>query len=158
MKLSLEFVDNGSGHDDLEVRFGDALLRCDSYYLGLDPLLFPEREDAGKVRAVLRRLIWQWLAALDWLADGGTAYLPFDFADQYTAWLECQRSGDGVVVSWGFADVEGWALTPSAAGDLTIRPRKLRVGEWDGGELVVEANWTELLEAVRRLLENVGEG
>jgi hypothetical protein len=45
---------------------------CDSYYLALDRELLSDREDAGKVRAVLRRLLEQWLAAVVTAAKIGT--------------------------------------------------------------------------------------
>jgi hypothetical protein len=142
--LSLRFEDNDTAHDDLVLRFASERWVCDSYYLVLDRELLPDREDADKVRAVLRRLLEQWLAALGRLPDGGTAYLPYDFSDQYTGWLACQRSGSEVAVSRGWADVEGWSFFPSAAGDLSARPRGFRA---DG--TTVRCGLPDLVEAVR---------
>ncbi len=147
MDLSLRFEDNETAHDDLVLRFAGERSVCDSYYLALDRELLPDREDADKVRAVLRRLLEQWLAAVERLSDGGTAYLPYDFSDQYTGWLACHRSGDEVTVSRGWADVEGWSFFPSAAGNLFERPRGFRV---DGP--TVRGSVSELVEAVRALL------
>lgn len=144
MDLSLHFEDNHTGHNDLVLRFGGEAWPCDSYYLTLDRELLPEREDEGKVRAVLRRLLEQWLAVVEQLPDGGTAYLPYDFSDQYTGWLACQRSGDEVVLSRGWADVEGWSFFPSAAGDLFDRPRGFRP---DGPR--VRGSSAEVVEAIR---------
>jgi hypothetical protein len=145
VELSLRFEDNDSAHDDLVLRFGGDQWKCDSYYLALDGELLPDREDADKVRIVHQRLLEQWLAAVERLPDGGTAFLPYDFSDQYTGWLVCQRSGDEVAVSRGWATVEGWSFSPSAAGDLLERPRGFRV---DGP--TVRGSVSELAEAIRR--------
>jgi hypothetical protein len=150
VELSLRFKDNERAHDDLVLLFAGERWVCDSYYLGLDRELLPDREDADKVdadkvQAVLRRLLEQWLAAVERLPDSGTAYLPYDFSDQYTGWLACHRSGGEVSVSRGWADVEGWSFSPSAAGDLFERPRGFRV---DGP--TVRGGALELVEVVRR--------
>jgi hypothetical protein len=147
VELSLRFEDNDTAHDDLVLRFAGERWVCDSYYLALDRELLPDREDAGKVRAVLRRLLEQWLAAVERLPDGGTAYLPYDFSDQCTCWLACHRSGDEVTVTRGWADVAGWSFFPSAAGDLFARPCGFHV---DGP--TVRASALELVEAVRESL------
>lgn len=144
MELSLRFEDNDTAHNDLVLQFAGERWVCDSYYLLFDGELLPDREDADKVWAVLRRLLEQWLTAVERLPDGGTAYLPYDFSDQYTGWLACHRSGDEVSVSRGWADVEGWSFFPSAAGDLLERPRGFRV---DGP--TVRGSALELVEAVR---------
>lgn len=123
LDLSFRFEDNGSLHKDLILQFGTERFICDSYYLALDSGVLPGREDSEKVRAVFSRLLKQWLAALDTLADGGTAYLPFDFSDECSRWLSCSRSGDEATVSVGWATVEGWALRPSALDDLTRSPQ-----------------------------------
>jgi hypothetical protein len=145
--LSLRFENNHTGHDDLVLQFAGERWVCDTYYLALDSELLPDREDADKVQSVLRRLLEQWLAAIDQLSEGNTAYLPYDFSDQYTGWLECQRSGGEVAVSRGWADVEGWSFFPSVAGDLFKRPRGFRV---DGPTVL--CNPLELVEAVRKSL------
>ena len=49
MDLTLTFEDNGTGHDDLLLRIGDAVWRCDSYYLALDQGVLAEHEDARSV-------------------------------------------------------------------------------------------------------------
>jgi hypothetical protein len=144
VELSLRFEDNDSAHDDLVLRFAGEQWVCDSYYLALDHKLLPDREDADKVRAVLRQMLEQWLVAVERLPDAGTVYLPYDFSDQYTGWLACQRSGNEVAVSRGWSDVEGWSFSPSAAGDLLECPRGFRV---DGP--TVQGSVSELVEAIR---------
>src|SRR5579872_6698507 len=116
MELSLRFQDNNTGHDDLVLRFGGQSWVCDSYYLALDQELLPEQEGAEKIKAVLRRLLEQWLVAVESMPDGSTVFLPYDFSDQYTGWLQCRRSGAEVAVSRGWAEVEGWSFMPSVIG------------------------------------------
>jgi hypothetical protein len=148
--LSVRFEDNGSGHNDIVLRFGGEQWVCDSYYLALDSGLLPEREDAGKIRVVLLRLLEQWQAAVARLPDGGTVYLPYDFSDQCTCWLACKRTGGEVIVSRGWADLEGWSFSPSNAGNLFNCPRGFRI---DGP--TVRSQAAEFVEAVRNSLAQV---
>jgi hypothetical protein len=116
MDLLLQFDDNGTSHDDLTLRFAGQPHVCDSYYLALDH--FPTGAvEAGKVKVVLRRLLEQWLMAVMGVQDGGTVYLPYDFSDQHTGWLRCERSADVVTVSLGWAEVEGYSFFPSDVGE-----------------------------------------
>ena len=117
MELSLRFEDNRKAHRDLILRIGDRSWTCDTYYLALDRRLLPDREDSEKVKAVLRQLLHQWLSAVEHVPDGGTVFLPYDFSDQYTGWLRCQRTGSNAIVCRGSASVEGWSFFPSQIGE-----------------------------------------
>jgi hypothetical protein len=150
MDLSFRFQDNDKAHGDLILCLGDKSWECDSYYLALDRSLLPDREDGEKIRAVLLRLLELWLEAVEQIPEGGTAYLPYDLSDQYTGWLECQRSGAGMVVSRGWADIEGWSFFPSTPGNLYNRPRGFRV---DGP--TVRCGRAEVIEAIRGSLARV---
>jgi hypothetical protein len=145
--ITLDFEDNGKAHDDLVLRFGGQTWISDSYYLALDGGVMPGREDADKVRAVLKRLLEQWLTAVESLGDGHAAYLPYDFSDQCTGWLECRRSAETVTVSLGWASVEGWSFFPSEAGDLFTRPSGFHA---DGP--IVHGAVSELTAAIRASL------
>jgi hypothetical protein len=145
--LSVRFEDNKTAHDDLILRLGGQTCICDSYYLALDDGVMPDREDAAKVRAVLKRLLEQWLTAVENLGNGQTAYLPFDFSDQCTSWLECRRSDETITVCSGWATVEGWSFFPSAAGDLFSRPSGFHR---DGP--IVQGAISELTDAIRASL------
>lgn len=112
--MTLTFEDNGTAHNDLVLRIGDLVWRCDSYFLALDEGVLPKQGDAAKVRAVLRALLQSWRAAIASLANGATAYLVYDFSDQGTGWLACQMIDGALLVRHGWADVEGWAISPSA--------------------------------------------
>ena len=116
--LSLRFEDNGTAHDDLVLRWNGRTHVADSYFLMLDDGVLPGREDPTKVRAVLRRLLEQWLDALRSLDDGESAYLPYDLSDQATCWLRCCRRADELDVAHGWSPVEGWSFMPSNVGDL----------------------------------------
>ncbi|WP_457389354.1 hypothetical protein [Roseateles sp. P5_E1] len=134
MHLSLDFEDNESGHGDIALRFAGREWVCDSYYLALDDKLLPQAEDAAKVRAVLKRLHEQWLETAQSLCAGETAYLPYDFSDQYTGWLRCCRTQNGYLLTQGWSSVEGWSFSPSAVGPLL---RELREFRADGPELEI---------------------
>ncbi len=113
MNLSLLFEDKETGHDDLLLTVGDFSRRSDSYYLALDQGVLPDQEDAMKVRAVLRVLLGNWRTAVAQLEKGATAYLPYDFSDQCTAWLACELDDGELLLRHGWATVEGWAVLPS---------------------------------------------
>ncbi len=144
MNLSLSFHDNKTGHKDIILRFAGQEWVCDSYYLALDNELLPGVEDERKIQAVLLRLHEQWLEALENLKVGETAYLPYDFSDEYTGWLRCTLTSTGYNIVQGWSSVEGWSFSPSAAGDHL---RSLGGFRADGP--VLEASVNELHAAIR---------
>ena len=146
--LDFTFEDNGTAHDDLVLRLGNSVWRCDSYYLALDEGVFPEREDAQKVRAVLRVLLETWRTAIGALANGASVYLPYDFSDQCTAWLACELQGSELLVQHGWADVEGWTISPS---DPTVHVAKLAGFSVDGGPWRVSVS--DFLKGIIRSIE-----
>jgi len=148
MDFRFTFEDNGTAHDDLLLRLGDSVWRCDSYYLALDDGVLADEEDAPKVRAVLRALLEKWRAAIGQLANGGTAYLPYDFSDQCTAWLACELNGRDLLVRHGWADVEGWTMSPSNPPSLVQMPAGFRV---DGGPWSVPLD--DFLNGIVRSIE-----
>ncbi len=150
MELSLRFTPNGRGHDDVELHLGGHSWVCDSYYFAIDSNLLPRREDVPKVKAVLRRLLEQWIAAIQNLPDAGVAFLPYDFSDQYTAWLSCKRTGGQVEVCRGWAPVEGWSLSPS---DVGSRLSDLRGFTPDGP--TVRTTIEALADAIRRSMADL---
>ncbi len=150
VELSLQFEDNSTLHEDLVLRFAGQSWICDSYYLALDRQLLPEREDAEKVVVVLRQLLGQWLSAVERVPDGGTVYLRYDFSDQCTGWLRCERSRTVVDVCRGWSEVEGWSLHPSAVVDHFTRVPGFRP---DGP--AVQVPFEELMEAIRASMSEV---
>ena len=130
MDITIAFEDNGTAHDDLLLRVGDAVWRCDSYYLALDQGVLAKQEDANKIRLVLRALLENWRTAIVGLSNGDTAYLPYDFSDQCTAWLACEMAEGELLVRHGWAHVEGWSISPSAPPSYATKPAGF---EPDGG-------------------------
>lgn len=116
MNLLLRYEDNGTLHDDIQLQLENVTWTCDSYYLALDRNVQEDDESTTKVKAVLRKLLGQWLNVATDLQDAGTAFLPFDFSDQCTAWVRCQRLGGEMVLSLGWSRVEGWSIFPSEIG------------------------------------------
>jgi hypothetical protein len=99
LNLSLRYEDNGTLHDDIQLQLENETWTCDSYYFALDRNVQEDDESTTKVKAVLSKLLEQWLTVATDLPDAGTAFLPFDFSDQCTAWVRCQRLGDEMVLS-----------------------------------------------------------
>lgn len=147
MELSLLFEDNNTGHKDLVLRFAGEVYVCDSYYLALDCNVIPEREGADKIRVVLQTLLKQWLFAVENVPDGDTVYLPYDFSDQYTGWLRCFRTGNRATICRGWAEVEGWALSPSAIG-----PYLKELSGFRPTGPTIQVSLPELIEAIQKLL------
>ena len=92
------------------VQIGSDIQFGDTYYLGLNPR---HAEEPMPVHEGVKVLLKSWLDTLLAAADGSLIYLPFDFADEYTRWIACQRLGSEVSIGFGWAPVEGWSISPS---------------------------------------------
>lgn len=96
-------------HNQIEVRVGTESRSGESYYLGLQP-------DSGdhefRPAAGTLQLISEWIRLLSESTDGDRLFLPFDFSDEYTRWLSVHRDGRSVSITFGWATVEGWAISP----------------------------------------------
>ena len=101
--------------------------RCDSFYLALDNYLLPEDEDAEKVRAVLVRLLEQWRLLITGLGPGEVTYLPYEFDDQCSGWIQVTAVRNDDVESLPvWSNLEGWAFYrhPSLRNwGALVRPR-----------------------------------
>lgn len=147
MELSLRFEDNDTAHKDIFLTFAGRVWVCDSYYLHLDSHMLPKEGGPDKVRAVLHRLLGQWLSGVENLQEGATVYLPYDFSDQYTAWLRCVRVGKIVEVCRGWAEEEGYSIFPSEIGHYLTDLQDFRaVGP------LIHVPYEELLDAIRNML------
>lgn len=147
LDLLLRYQDNGTAHHDLLLRFAGQTWLCDSYYFALDRNLQPEDGSPAKVKAVLRKLLEQWLTAAANLPDAGTAFLPYDFSDQCTGWICCQRNGNEMVVSRGWSRVGGYSLFPSAVGEYLSQLPSFEV---EGPAM--KSKRDDLLQAIRESL------
>lgn len=115
VSLSFAFEDNGTQHNDLVLRLDEFERRCDSFYLALDNYLLPEDEDAEKVRAVLVRLLEQWRLLVTGLGPGEVTYLPYEFDDQCSGWIQVTAvRNDDVELLPVWSNLEGWAFYPSS--------------------------------------------
>ncbi|MFI1716271.1 hypothetical protein [Streptomyces litmocidini] len=109
--LSLDQLTEKGIHRNLRLRLGAYRHVCDSYYLDIDesPTASPDLGTA------LVHLLEQWRSQVEQLREtGGTAYLPYDFSDQCTAWLRVSSTdGRDAEVQAGWSLVEGYRIVPS---------------------------------------------
>lgn len=63
MNFTLRYEDNGTLHNDIQLQLGNEAWTCDSYYFAIDHHLQEDDDSATKVKAVLRKLLEQWLSA-----------------------------------------------------------------------------------------------
>lgn len=96
--------------EQFRVQIGEEVRTGDLYYLGIDPR---NKDHECSVDVGLIRLINGWIETL--LANEGKRifYLPFDFSDEFTRWLACEKNGNRITVVFGWAEVEGWSFSPS---------------------------------------------
>jgi hypothetical protein len=138
--LLLQFRHNGTAHDDLHLNLNGYVRATDSYYLAIDPSMFPGQESADKVRRVLIRLLQRWIEALSQATPTRPVYLPFDFSDQYTGCLSCRPDGEFVEILPGTSSREGHNVAPSDPDDYFFgitdfspdapAPFRLSIGEF----------------------------
>lgn len=122
VKLVWDFRKKSGGHEDLLLYLnGDPQGPYDTWYLADDRTLDDEAEGADAVRAVLRRLLEQWIDALREAADGDVLYLPYDFFDQGIGVLRCEVRAEEVEVTSGSTSLEGWAVMPTDVSDVIRR-------------------------------------
>lgn len=96
--------------EQFAVRVGEELRSGELYYLGIDPAAADH--DCAPEEG-LKKLIAGWIAELIDVDEGRILYLPFDFSDEYTRWLACEKHGSDVTCVFGMAEVEGWSFSPS---------------------------------------------
>ena len=103
-----------------QVQIGDEVRTGDLYYLGIDPR---NKDHDCPLDVGLRRLIDGWIETIVANDEGQIFYLPFDFSDEFTRWLACEKSGSEITVVFGWAEVEGWSFSPS---DFSEHSRELK--------------------------------
>lgn len=114
----IQFVDNGTGHDDLHLSLGDYRRTADTYYLALDHHVETD-ESPAKIRRTLIRLLQAWTKALEKAGDS-FVYLPYDLSDEYSGCLRCRIREGKVEILPGFSNREGWTFSPSDPDDYFI--------------------------------------
>jgi len=106
--------------EQFRVRFGDEVRSGDLYYLGIDPR---NKDHNCPADVGLRRLINGWIETIVENSDGVIFYLPFDFSDEFTRWLACEKKDSEITVVFGWAEIEGWSFSPS---DFSEHSRDLK--------------------------------
>lgn len=96
--------------DHFVLRVGEEVRRGDLYYLGIDPRT--QDHDCTAADGI-RRLLSRWIEVLLESDAGCILYLPFDFSDETTRWLACEKHDQQITTVFGWAPVEGWSITPS---------------------------------------------
>lgn len=96
--------------EQFRVQIGDEVRSGDLYYLGIDPRN-TDHECSSDIG--LMRLIDGWIETIVSNEDNRTFYLPFDFSDEFTRWVACEKSNSEITVVCGWAEVEGWSFSPS---------------------------------------------
>lgn len=97
--------------NQIEVQLGTESRTGECYYLDLRTETESGGESAAGLVSGVRLLLAGWLTLLTELADGEQVFLPFDFSDEYTQWITVHRSGRDVSVVFGWANIEGWAIS-----------------------------------------------
>ena len=95
--------------NQITVTVGSESRAGESYYLGLQPN--SENHEFRPATGTVQ-LVSEWIRLLTELKVGQTLFLPFDFSDEYTRWLHVHREGRHLTVVFGWATVEGWAISP----------------------------------------------
>jgi hypothetical protein len=95
--------------NQITVQVGSESRAGESYYLGLQPN--SENHEFHPATGTMQ-LVTEWIRLLTVLGDEQTLFLPFDFSDEYTRWLHVHREGRNVTIVFGWATVEGWAISP----------------------------------------------
>lgn len=96
--------------EQFQVQIGEETRTGDLYYLGIDPR---NKDHNCSTDIGLMRLIDGWIETI--IANEGKRifYLPFDFSDEFTRWLACEKNGHKITIVFGWAEVEGWSFSPS---------------------------------------------
>lgn len=113
-------------NDQFGVRIGDEVRTGDLYYLGIDPR---NQDHECSAETGLRRLIAGWIEAVASFETGRLFYLPFDFSDEFTRWLACEKKGSEITVVFGWAEVEGWSFSPSDFEEVACSMNDFRADE-----------------------------
>jgi hypothetical protein len=109
---------NGSNHNDILIRLGNREVVGDTYYLALDNAYRPDESSEEKVQELFARLLATCAAKVEGLEDGESAYLPFDFQDEWLGCVRCLRRGSEFSLVLGKLDENGYAVSPSEPSEV----------------------------------------
>jgi len=92
------------------LRIGSEQRTGSLYYMGIDPQA-PDHNCAPNIG--LARLFRNWIEQLLRPDLPNPIFLPFDFTDETTQWIACEVSDNIIHLVFGWAHIEGWAISPS---------------------------------------------
>lgn len=147
--MLLEIQDNQTLHDDLFLYFGEEIIKCDSYWFASDQNIEPNKEDADKVKTVIRELLNQWKLYVSGAKSGEVIYLPFDFSDEYTGCLRCEFQNDFVLLRVGYLQFNGLIFFPSDISTY-VKSNKLFIKSKDS---IIKLPRSEFLNQIKRNIE-----
>jgi len=105
-EVSVIWEPNGTLHQDILLKAGPIVRRCDSYYYDLDHVASTEES--------IKSLLNQWTKLVKSAVVGETIYLPYGFDDEYTEWLKCDLLPESSFeIIFGMSHTEGWSFMPS---------------------------------------------
>jgi hypothetical protein len=147
--MLIEFRDNNSLHNDLFLHFENQVIECDSYYFALDKNIEPDKENAAKIKTVIKELLNQWKLYVSRAKSGEIVYLPFDFSDKYTGCLKCEFQSDCVLLTIGYLQFEGWLFFPSDISTY-VKSNKLFIKSKDS---IAKLKRSEFLNQIKQNIE-----
>lgn len=104
--MKIEFIPNNNqvSHKDIHIKIPELDINkfVDSYYFAIDIRTLPNEETDEKVIIILNNLLREWIDNIDQLQEGDSAFLPYDFSDQYIGGIKAQRQGYNVIIRSGW--------------------------------------------------------
>lgn len=138
-----------SDSEQFRIQIGEEVRSGDLYYLGIDPR---NKDHDCSSDIGLMRLIDGWIETIITNDDNCTFYLPFDFSDESTRWLACEKSNSEITIVCGWAEVEGWSFSPS---DFSALSRDLSGFQPDEPTIAQTFYTARFLSDLRRSRANI---
>lgn len=155
VKIETEYNAEFPSHRDIFVQWPDLDLIeiVDSYYFVLDEGMFPKVETFEKALIVLRKLLTDWQSTVKGMGESESAYLPFDFSDEYIGFFKVMMNQRVLLVRYGATrKMFGWSVYPSESTPLPIRSEDEAFLE----EEVVSISVEDFVAQIERSIQNLG--
>ena len=155
--LVIQAFDNTEfpSHRDVFVQWPELKLNkvVDSYYFVLDEGLFPKVETFEKALIVLRKVLTDWQSTVKNMGESESAYLPFDFSDEYIGFFKVMMSQRVLQVRYGATrKMFGWSVYPSQSTPLPIGSEDEAFLE----ETVVSISVEDFVIQIEQSIQNIG--
>lgn len=149
-------IDNYQGHSDLLLKSDVLGLEkyTDSYYFIIDPDFKPLEETFEKVTILLIGLLQFWINEIESIIENNTAYLPFDFSDQY---LGCFRimgtNNNDINIDYGYTTkYQGWAIPISKINQVKF---EIYHDEYQSNTETIKVAKADIIENIRTSISNI---